>query len=39
MEEGKFESVRIPYFGKFSSNKKRRDYITALKNGSNNDRQ
>ena len=38
IESGKFKSVRLPYFGKFSSNKKRRDYITKLKNGSNNDR-
>lgn len=39
MESGNFKSVRLPYFGKFSSNKKRRDYITALKNGSDNNRQ
>jgi nucleoid DNA-binding protein len=39
MEKGNFDAVRIPYFGKFSSNKKRRDYITALKDGSDNNRQ
>ena len=38
MEKGNFDAIRIPYFGKFSSNKKRREYITALKDGSNNDR-
>ncbi len=38
MEKGNFDAVRIPYFGKFSSNKKRRDYITALKDGSDNNR-
>ena len=38
MEKGDFEQVRLPYFGKFSSNPKRRDYITKLKNGSDNDR-
>mgnify|MGYP003645233546 FL=1 len=38
MEKGDFKSVRLPYFGKFSSNKKRREYITKLKNGSSNNR-
>lgn len=39
MSKTNFDAVRIPYFGKFSSNKKRREYITALKNGSDNNRQ
>jgi|TARA_B100000963_G_C22629733_1_gene674260 nucleoid DNA-binding protein len=38
MEEGNFDQVRLPYFGKFSSKPKRREYITKLKNGSDNDR-
>ena len=38
MEKGNFDAIRIPYFGRFSSNKKRREYITALKDGSNNNR-
>ena len=38
MEKGDFKSVRLPYFGKFSSNKKRREYIPKLKNGSSNNR-
>lgn len=33
MKKGKFEAVRLPYFGKFSVNKKRVDYINKLKNG------
>ena len=32
MKEGKFESVRLPYFGKFSANKHRIKYINKLKN-------
>lgn len=32
MKEGKFESVRLPYFGKFSANKYRIKYIQELKN-------
>jgi nucleoid DNA-binding protein len=31
MSLGKFESVRLPYFGKFSVNKKRVEHITKLK--------
>ena len=27
MKEGKFESIRLPYFGKFSVNPKRVKYI------------
>ena len=27
MKEGKFESIRLPYFGKFSVNPKRVEYI------------
>ena len=38
MQDGNFKSIRIPYFGKFSSNKNRREYITKLKNGSSNNR-
>lgn len=33
MKKGKFEAIRLPYFGKFSVNKKRVDYINKLKNG------
>ena len=33
MKEGNFESIRLPYFGKFSVNKKRIEYINKLKNG------
>ena len=32
MTKGKFETVRLPYFGKFSVNKKRVDFINKLKN-------
>ena len=32
MKEGNFDSVRLPYFGKFSANKHRIKYITDLKN-------
>ena len=31
MKKGAFESVRLPYFGKFSVNPKRVKYITDLK--------
>ena len=31
MKKGDFESVRLPYFGKFSVNPKRVKYITDLK--------
>ena len=31
MKEGKFNSIRIPYFGKFSVNPKRVEYINKLK--------
>ena len=33
MKEGNFESIRLPYFGKISVNKKRVEYINKLKNG------
>lgn len=32
MAKGKFETVRLPYLGKFSVNKNRVKYITDLKN-------
>tara|TARA_R110000737_G_scaffold245467_1_gene256090 strand:+ start:1413 stop:1646 length:234 start_codon:yes stop_codon:yes gene_type:complete len=32
MTKGKFESIRLPYFGKFSVNSKRVKYINELKN-------
>tara|TARA_R110002167_G_scaffold198938_5_gene402117 strand:- start:365 stop:484 length:120 start_codon:yes stop_codon:yes gene_type:complete len=34
MGGGDFDSVRLPYFGKFSSKKERRDIITKKKNES-----
>jgi nucleoid DNA-binding protein len=34
MKEGKFNSIRIPYFGKFSVNPKRVEHINKLKNES-----
>ena len=34
MKKGNFDSVRLPYFGKFKVNKKRVEYITKLKNES-----
>tara|TARA_R110002096_G_C14275419_1_gene696036 strand:+ start:450 stop:680 length:231 start_codon:yes stop_codon:yes gene_type:complete len=34
MGVGDFDSVRLPYFGKFSSKKERRDIITKKKNES-----
>jgi nucleoid DNA-binding protein len=33
MADGTFDSVRLPYFGKFSSKASRRDIITKKKNG------
>ena len=30
MAEGKFDSVRLPYFGKFHSKKERRDIINGI---------
>ena len=33
MKTGDFETIRLPYFGKFSVNKKRINYINKLKNG------
>ena len=35
MKKGDFESIRLPYFGKFSVNPKRVKHITKLKNESN----
>tara|TARA_R110002012_G_scaffold221177_2_gene392745 strand:+ start:288 stop:524 length:237 start_codon:yes stop_codon:yes gene_type:complete len=32
MSKGNFETVRLPYFGKFSVNKKRVKFINKLKN-------
>jgi len=37
MSAGTFDSVRLPYFGKFSSKKARRDNITKRKNESTGD--
>ena len=34
IKKGNFDSVRLPYFGKFKVNKKRVEYITKLKNES-----
>jgi len=31
MKEGKFETIRLPYFGKFSVNPKRVEYINKKK--------
>ena len=31
MKEGNFDTIRLPYFGKFSVNKNRVKYLTALK--------
>jgi len=33
MTLGNFDSIRLPYFGRFSVNKNRVKYITKLKNG------
>ena len=33
MKEGKFETIRLPYFGKFSVNPKRVEYINKKKDG------
>lgn len=32
MKEGKFETIRLPYFGKFSVNPNRVEYINKKKN-------
>jgi len=32
MKEGNFESIRLPYFGKFSVNPNRVKHLNALKN-------
>ena len=32
MKSGNFETIRLPYFGKFSVNKKRVEYINKKKN-------
>ena len=32
MKKGKFETIRLPYFGKFCVNKNRVKHITRLKN-------
>jgi nucleoid DNA-binding protein len=37
MKKGDFESIRIPYFGKFSVNPNRVKYLTALKNKKDNE--
>jgi len=36
MIKGDFETVRLPYFGKFSVNKKRVKYVNELKDGARN---
>ncbi len=36
MKKGKFESVRLPYFGKFHVKKKRLEYIQKLTDAKNN---
>ena len=35
IKKGNFDSIRIPYFGKFSVNANRVKYITKLKNKKN----
>jgi len=35
MKKGNFDSIRLPYFGKFTVNPKRVEHITKLKNESN----
>ena len=37
IKAGKFEVVRLPYFGKFSVNPKRVKYLTDLKNKKQNE--
>jgi len=37
IKEGKFDSIRLPYFGLFSVNPKRVKYLTDLKNKKTND--
>ena len=34
MKKGDFEAIRLPYFGKFSVNKRRIEHINKLKNES-----
>ena len=36
MRDGKFESIRLPYFGKFSVNEKRLKYIKEKSGSTNN---
>ena len=38
MAKGDFESIRLPYFGKFSVNKNRIKYITKFKNDKENNK-
>ena len=38
MRKGDFDSIRLPYFGKFSVNPNRVKYLTALKDKKNNDK-
>ena len=37
MREGKFNTVRLPYLGKFTVNKKRVEYINKKKNDKSKD--
>ena len=37
IKEGNFDTIRLPYFGKFSVNPKRVKYLTELKNKKDND--
>ena len=37
MKQGKFETIRIPYFGKFSVNPNRVKHLTAMKKKKEND--
>ena len=38
MKKGNFDSIRLPYFGKFSVNPNRVKYLTSLKDKKNNDK-
>ena len=38
MKKGDFDSIRLPYFGKFSVNPNRVKYLTSLKDKKNNDK-
>tara|TARA_R100000781_G_scaffold67245_1_gene42415 strand:+ start:581 stop:712 length:132 start_codon:yes stop_codon:yes gene_type:complete len=38
MRKGNFDSIRLPYFGKFSVNPNRVKYLTSLKDKKNNDK-